>query len=161
METSYETQQSRTLHECVDWNCGYERSCGRSMWSHPTRVRGLKRWYRTLVVSFGSHPTRVRGLKLNPYRVILLIGDLTSHPTRVRGLKLLIALQTRSMLFRRIPHGCLMKRWLVLIIEVKANKDRSSNCSIQKKKCEPEASIKTLGDPHQNWCYIVQLFFVW
>ena len=80
------------------------------LWSHPTRVRGLKPTRPPARARGGpSHPTRVRGLKRfveqfvdlgagvaphagawieTPATGRRLSGRPSSHPTRVRGLKL-------------------------------------------------------------------------
>ena len=83
--------------------------CAQRSWSHPSRVRGLKR-FRHLAppCPVVSHPSRVRGLKLQPQFIgalVLVVAPLagawietscrrgcrlrsSSHPSRVRGLKL-------------------------------------------------------------------------
>ena len=64
--------------------------------SHPTRVRGLKR-FRRAKAAFSplSHPTRVRGLK--PRRTAKAASVSLSHPTRVRGLKPVHELRERGL----------------------------------------------------------------
>ena len=74
----------RTHHGCVDWNFTY-CSYVYFIYSHPSRVRGLKLLNHTKLLKFYFAP--ITGAWIETTEGSEIASHLCSHPSRVRGLK--------------------------------------------------------------------------